>query len=75
VGVLRVAATRLLADLERECRRMLLIVVTCRDAAPASTSCERGLLSFRQFVRVFTTATGVVPEWVGLVASTWRKGQ
>jgi len=50
---------RLLADLERERRRVLLIVETCRDAAPASPSCERGHLPFRQFVRVFTTATGV----------------
>jgi hypothetical protein len=50
---------RLLADLERERRRMLLIVETCRDTAPASPSCERGHLPFRQFVRVFTTATGV----------------
>ena len=46
-------------DLERERRRVLLIVETCRDAAPASPSCERGHLPFRQFVRVFTTATGV----------------
>ncbi len=38
---------------------MLLIVEICRDAAPASPSCERGHLPFRQFVRVFTTATGV----------------
>ena len=51
---------------------MLLIVVTCRDAAPASPSCERGLLSFRQFLRVFTTATGVALSGVGLMASTWR---
>jgi hypothetical protein len=64
---------RLLADLERECRRML-IVVTCRRRA-REPSCERGHLPFRPFVRVFTTATGVAPEWGGTDGVDLAKGQ
>lgn len=53
---------------------MLLIVVTCCDAASASPSCERGHLPFRPFVRVFTTAAAVVPEWGGTEGVDVAKG-
>jgi hypothetical protein len=64
---------RLLADLERECRRMP-IVVTCRCCAREPSS-ERGHLPFGPFVRVFTTATGVAPEWGGTDGVDLAKGQ
>jgi len=38
-------------------------------------SCERGHLPFRPFVRVFTTATGVAPEWGGTDGVDLATGQ